>query len=64
MTIKAKQTLIERQTELMQERDLLGRMQTDFSYEEDFYRFCQRKMDLLGEKAEQIRYVLEMGGCE
>lgn len=48
----------------MQERDLWEQMQTDFSYDEDFYKFCEWKMNLLDEEAEQIRYVLEMGCCE
>ena len=64
MTVKAKQTLIERQTELMHERDLWERMQTDFSYDEYFYKFCDWKMNFLDEEAEQIRHVLEMGCCE
>lgn len=64
MTVKAKQALIKRQAELMQERDLWKQMQTDFSYDQDFYRFCQWKMNLLDEEAEQIRHVLEMGCCE
>lgn len=64
MTIQAKQTLIERQAELMQERDLWGQMQTDYSYDENFYRFCDWKMNLLDEEAEQIRHVLEMGCVE
>lgn len=64
MTVKAKQALIKRQAELMQEYGQWEAMQTDFSYDEDFYRFCQWKMELLDEEAEQIRHVLEMGCCE
>ena len=48
----------------MKEHDLWEQMQTDFSYDEDFYNFCQWKMQLLDEEAEQIRHVLEMGCCE
>lgn len=61
MTVKAKQALIERQTKLMKEYDAWEKMQTDYSFDEDFYNFCQWKMQLLDEEAEQIRYVLEMG---
>lgn len=64
MTVKARRNLLEQQTKLMQERDLWEQMQTDFSYDEDFYKFCEWKMNLLDEEAEQIRYVLEMGCCE
>lgn len=53
-----------RQEELMKERDEWEQMQTDHSYDEDFYRFCQWKMNLLDEEAEQIRIVLESGCVE
>lgn len=64
MTVKAKQALIKRQAELMQEYSQWETMQTDYSYDTDFYKFCQWKMNLLDEEAEQIRHVLEMGCCE
>lgn len=64
MTVKSKRELIKRQAELMQEYSRWEAMQTDFSFDEDFYNFCQWKMQLLDEEAEQIRYVLEMGCCE
>lgn len=64
MTVKAKRALIERQVELMRERDWWKQMQTDCSYDEDFDRFCQWKMNLLDEEEEQIRHVLEMGCVE
>lgn len=64
MTVKAKQELLKRQSKLMKEHDLWEQMQTDFSYDEDFYNFCQWKMQLLDEEAEQIRHVLEMGCFE
>ncbi|MBD5495433.1 MAG: hypothetical protein HDR12_14000 [Lachnospiraceae bacterium] len=61
MTVKAKQALKKRQAELMQEYHQWEVMQTDFSFDEDFNYFCQWKMQLLDEEAEQIRCVLEMG---
>lgn len=64
MTVKVKQVLIKRQDELMQEYREWESMQTDFSYDEDFYNFCQWKMQLLDEESEQIRHVLEMGYCK
>lgn len=64
MTVKAKQVLIKRQAELMQERDLWSQKQTDFSHDIDFYRFCQWKMNMLDEEAGQLRYVIETGCCE
>lgn len=63
MTGQAIQKLKEHQNKLMQERSLWEQMQTDFSHDEDFYRFCEWKMQMLDEEAEQIRYVLEMGCC-
>ncbi len=64
VTIKAKQTLIKRQAELIREYGKWETVQTDLNFDADFYRFCQWKLDLLDEEAEQIRHVLEMGGCE
>lgn len=64
MTVKARQILTKRQAELLFDRGLWESMQTDFSYDEDFYKFCQWKMNLFDEEAEQIRRVLEMGCCE
>lgn len=64
MTVKARRKLIKQQKKLMQERESWEQMQTDYSYDEDFYKFCEWKMNLLNEEAEQIRYVLEMGCCE
>lgn len=64
MTVKTKQALIKRQAELMQEYNQWEVMKTDFSFDEDFNCFCQWKMQLLDEGAEQIRHVLEMGCCE
>ena len=64
MTIKAKRRLIEQQKKIMQEYKEWEQMQTDYSYDENFYRFCEWKMNTLDEEAEQIRYVLESGCCE
>lgn len=64
MTVKARCNLIKQQKKLMQERKAWEQMQTDYSYDEDFYKFCEWKMNLLNEETEQIRYVLEMGCCE
>lgn len=64
MTVKARCKLIKQQKKLMQERKAWEQIQTDYSYDEDFYKFCEWKMNLLDEEAEQIRYVLEMGCCE
>lgn len=64
MTVKARRKLIKQQKKLMQERKAWEQMQTNFSYDEDFYKFCELKINLLNEEAEQMRYVLEMGCCE
>ncbi len=48
----------------MQEYSQWEAMQTDFSYDEDFYRFCNWKMQMLDEEAEQMRHVLETGCVE
>lgn len=63
-TSKSRQELANRQIELMLEHRSWESMQTDCSYDVDFYKFCQWKMDLLDEEAEQIRHVLEMGCVE
>lgn len=59
MTVKAKQVLIKRQAELMQEYSQWEAIQTDYSYDTDFCSFCQGKMNLLDEEAELIREILE-----
>lgn len=64
MTVKTKQALIERQMALIREYEQWEFIQTDYSYDNDFYSFCQWKMNLLDEEAEQICHVLEMGCCE
>lgn len=64
MTVKVKRKLLEQQSKLMQERTEWETMQTDFNYDEDFYKFCEYKMQLLDEETEQIRHILEMGCCE
>ncbi|MCI7131009.1 MAG: hypothetical protein MSA09_10780 [Lachnospiraceae bacterium] len=64
MTVKARRKLIKQQKKLMQERKAWEQMQTNFSYDEDFYKFCELKINLLNEEAEKMRYVLEMGCCE
>ena len=64
MTVKAKRKLVEQQNKMVQEREEWRQIQTDFSYDEDFYKFCEWKINLLNEEIEQIRHVLEMGCCE
>lgn len=64
MTVKAKRKLAEQQNKMVQEREEWRQIQTDFSYDEDFYKFCEWKINLLNEEIEQIRHVLEMGCCE
>lgn len=64
MTIKANRILLERQASIEVECIHWKTMQTDYSYDLDFYRFCDWKINSLNEEAEQIRYVLEMGYCE
>lgn len=64
MTVKAKSRLIEQQKKIKQECRRWEGMQTDYSYDEDFYKFCEWKRNLLNEESEQIRYVLESGCCE
>lgn len=46
---------------LMYERNFYEQIQTDFSYDEDFYKVCERKMQNLDEDADQIRYIIEGG---
>lgn len=64
MTDEAKQALIERQVALIQEYEQWESIQRDYSYDNEFYGFCQWKMNLLDEEAEQIRRALEMDSCE
>ena len=64
MTIEAKSKLVGHQQKLIQERRAWEQMQTDFSFDLDFYKFCTWKMNLFDEEAEQLRYVLETEGCE
>lgn len=54
MTVKAKRKLIKQQKKLMQERKAWEQMQTDYSYDEDFYKFCEWKMNLLNEEADTL----------
>ena len=63
MSDKAKVILLERQAEIIEERTKWEMFQTNCSNDMDFYRYCDWKMNLLDEEAEQIRYVLEMGCC-
>ena len=64
MKDEVRNKLILHQIKLAEDLDLWMRMQTDFNYDEDFYRFCEWKMHMLDEEIEQIRYVLETGCCE
>ena len=64
MNVYERCKLLSNQQKLMYERNFYEQMQTDFSYDEDFYTFCVWKIHMLDEEAEQIRYVIEMGCCE
>lgn len=64
MTIKANRILLERQASIEVECIHWKTMQTDYSYDLDFYQFCEQKIHLLNEEAEKIRYMLETGYCE
>ena len=55
MTIKANRILLERQASIEVECIHWKTMQTDYSYDLDFYRFCDWKINSLNEEAEQIR---------
>ena len=45
--------------ELMRERSLWEQIQTDYSHDEDLYKFCECKMQRLDEEAEKLRYLQE-----
>ena len=47
--------------ELMQERTFWEQMQTDYSHDAEFYKFCEWKMQRLDEEAEKLRYLQEKG---
>ncbi len=64
MTVTAKTVLKEQQRQLAEQYSQWEAMQTDYSYDEDFYRYCQWKMQDIDEEMEMIRRVLEMGCCE
>ena len=50
-----------KQEELMKERDAWERMQTDYSTDNAFYKYCEWKMNRLDEEAEELRLLLERG---
>ena len=59
MNILKKYQLKKQQRALMQRRDMYERLQTEHSDDEYFYKYTQREMDALDEKAEYIRGILE-----
>lgn len=63
MNVNIRRRLIEEQTKLMQEYGEWEELQTECSDDEEAYHICQWEMQLLDEKAEQIRYMLETGCC-
>lgn len=46
---------------LMREYQDFERMQTDYSYDLDCYRYCQQRMDSIDNEMEEIRFKLEGG---
>lgn len=62
MNVKSKRRLVKQQNKLVLERKKWEQMQTDCSYDKDFCKFCEWKINILNEEAEKIRYVLE-GRC-
>ena len=46
--------------EILKERELWESVQTDFSHIKLIYSICQKKMDVLDQRADEIRQVLEM----
>lgn len=63
MNILKKYQLKKQQRALMQRRDMYERLQTEHSDDEYFYKYTQREMDALDEKAEYIRGLLEGRWC-
>lgn len=59
-----KQKLIKEQNNLMKERAIHEYIQTEYSKDTEFYKHCQRNMDRLDDKADQIRVMLEMRCCD
>lgn len=59
MTDREKMALIEEQTKLVEEYRIWERMQTNYGYHDETFKYCQAKMDALDERAEFIRGVLE-----
>ena len=60
MTVTEKRELVEQQNKILEEIEDLKGMQTDFSYDIKFYRYCERKITSLSEEAEQINRILGM----
>ena len=59
MNVLKRYRLKKQQRKLMQKRDIYERLQTEHSGDEYFYKYAQREMDALDEKAEYIRGILE-----
>ena len=63
MSNKIRRKLEEEQLRLMQEYAEWEELQTECANDEEAYHICQWEMQLLDEKAEQIRHILEKGCC-
>lgn len=64
MTDEARKELMKQQKALSREWEFWEELQTEFSNDIDFFRFCEWKKQLIDEEAEQIRYVFEVGWAE
>lgn len=60
MTVTEKRELIEQQSKLMQEYKEWEELQAEYPKDTESFKICQHEMQLVDEKAEQIRYILEM----
>lgn len=59
MNILKRYKLKKQQKELMRRYAILEHMQTEHSEDECYYKYIQREMDALDDKAEYIRGILE-----
>lgn len=63
MNDEIRRKLEDEQTRLMQEYAEWEELQTKYSDNGELYSICEWEMQLLDEKAEQIRHILEKGCC-
>ena len=59
--INESRSLRNKQSLIMREYSFWEALQTNWSHDEDFFHFCQRKLDKLDREAEQLRVILEGG---